>query len=440
MKRFLPPLVLLLVLAAVGVRVAMRPGCDDARERLRERLLDPSAHAETLQEVETHLETCSGATDRWFAAEAYFQAGRYADALERVFGDPGLADQPDAERRFATIGLEMIGWHGGDPRRPRSPEAEAEALIALVEGEVPWAVQQLEAYARTRPLDEVTPYFFKASRHATRGPLEAIVRGFRDHVTRVEGNQRSIELAAAFSDMKAAPYPEREADLALLLDALARLRTTNPDAWAASALALGRSEEPRAIAALEAKAQELASNGRRRELMDLALVRCGLLAAGDWRQYEALQPEVESGSPHPFLRAWYLEALIHRYAIGDPGARIPLGDVWLFFSENDAGARNRIATALLLQRTPPAVETERQRAPIERMVRDLLRAPNSPTSRIIALSYQLRIGAPEARPQLLEMMGRIAALWEAEPKATASEMRPAFVLGLRALLLYGGGA
>ncbi|MDJ0975031.1 MAG: hypothetical protein QNJ98_11265 [Planctomycetota bacterium] len=436
MKRYLPPLVLLLVLGAVAVRVAMRPGCDDARERLRERLVDRSTHAETLKELETHLETCSGVTDRWFAAEAYFQAGRYADALKRVWSDPQLAAQPDADRRFGQIGLEQIGWHAGDARRPRSVEAETDALLALVDVGVPWAVAQLESYARTRPLGEVTPYFFRASRFGSPRPLEAIVRGFRSHVTQVEGDRRSIELAAAFSAMRAEAYPEREADLALLIDALRRLRTTNPDAWAASALALGRSETPRALDALREAVASLEKAGRKREVQDLALVRCGLLAGGDWTQYETLKPMVELEAPHPFTKSWYLEALLHRYARGDPEARIPLGDVWLFFSEDDRAVRLRIATALLMQDALPPIETERQRSPVERMVRDLL-VSNIPEGRVLALSYQMRVGAPDARARLLDLLTRIAGTWEADTR-TGDALRPAFVLGLRALMRHGG--
>ena len=56
-----------------------------------------------------------------------------------------------------------------------------------------------------------------------------------------------------------------------------------------------------------------------------------------------------------------------------------------------------------------------------------------------AISYQMRVGVPDARARLLEMLTRIAGIWEADPK-TAESMRPAFVLGLRALLLYGRAA
>ncbi len=434
-KRYLPPLLLLLLLAGVGLRVAMRPGCEEDRERIRDLLLDPTQHNQALLEIEAHLEGCSGVTDHWFAAEAYLRAGRYADALARVVQDPRLAGQPEGDKRFARIGLEVLGWKDVEREQPRG-FAEVEALSTLVEGGVPWAEARLLEYARTRPLVDVTQFFFYASRYTSRRPLDVLMRGFRTHVTRAEGDSRAIELAAAFTQMGPEPYPERQADLALLFDAFARLRRSNKDAWVASALALGKSGEPRAVEALRATVKKLDGTTAPSQQRDLVLARCGLLAAGDWTQHAALKPVIEDQTPHPFLTAWYLEALLHRYLVRDPQARVPLGDVWLFLGQRDKRARFRMAVALLLQEAPPPVATPKERAPIEKMVKDLLASQNSPRSRVAGLSYLMRIGDPGAREKLLGMLSIIADAWEADPKAMASELRSAFILALRALLLY----
>lgn len=438
-KRYLPPLVILLIVAAIVVQILRRPGCDAQQERIRGMLADRSRGAETMAEIDRYRDSCSGTDHRWFSTEATLRVGRWKLALDRAFGEGGHGNTPGGTSRFGRIGLEMLGWRDAEHELPEVV-GEVPSLAALVEAGEPWAREMLLERAQTSPLEGTRQLLFHCSRFATAPPLRLVVQGFRENTVARGMEREAMLLAAAFTAMGKAPYPEREADMERLLDAvkgLGSMRTGNLDAWAACTLALGRSEDPRATAALTKVAKRLEGSIQKGDKQVLDLVRCALLASGDWEQFKALKPVVQDQRPHDFLLAWYLEALLHRFAEGDDEARFPLGEVWLELGPEDDLIRLRIAFALLLPEQVPAMDTVQQRGPILKMVQDLLLMKNTPLGRVLGLAFLLRVGEPEARGRLIDVLGQIAEAWELDPSGRDPEMRPAWIAGMRALTLYG---
>ena len=425
MNRLLPPLVVLAVLAAVVVQCAMAPSRDMKRERVQGLIRSGDTRA-ALDLLEIYLDRFDDVEDRWFAAEAYFRALQPTKAIDVIWKDPELRADPQAQRRFAEIGLFALGWR--DERRTERGIAEPPALLALVEGGNAWAEARLLEEARTLPLEGTTTYFFPAFRMATARPMEVIVKGYRMRA------DPKLDVAAAMAELRPEPYPERAKDLQVVKAVVAssQWRTQRPEVWRVCCLALGRSEDPGGLDLLRRQERLLGRGRKDYEQIQRLEAMVGLMAAGVKGVKEQLDKEIQDESTAALIGTWYLEALIHRWRQGDQMARSEMLKIWntkgSFFEE----LRHRVGMALLLQYELP----DPNDPDIQAMLK-IMRDPEAPLlGRVLAEAYRLRRGEMEARDALLDVMREVAKAFLKASNREKPVLSDAFLTGLRGLYLY----
>ncbi|MDJ0523414.1 MAG: hypothetical protein QNJ90_15200 [Planctomycetota bacterium] len=425
--RFLPPLLVLLVLGTVAVRCAQNPHREEARVRITG--LIQGANLERAREVlEDYTQRYTTIEDRWFASGMWFRLRDPVRALDTIWNDPAIAGAEGTARRFAETGLLAIGWETEDRRDPTMMEPWV--LIALAEGGHDWAQERLAQYGRELQLEAAILYFFPAYRQASRAPLETLVTAFR------ERGEEIFDVAAALGALRAEDYPEKARDIASLRKVLVSedWRRTYRDVWMVAAIALGRSGDPGALEALQGAAARLEGSVDERDRGDLARVRLGLLTAGRFEVDPPLAKEVFGRRPDLQVTSWYMEALIHRYRSGDKRSELRLRQIWEGPGARVRPLRSRIARAFLLQDT--RLSDEAVQTFVGRMVREL-EAPDGPLiGHVLGRAWRLRAGEDGARDGLLEVLRRAAEAFTSG-EAEAIELAEPFVEALRALYLYG---
>lgn len=430
MPRLLPPLLVALVLALVGARCAMEPSRVEARERIRG-LVQGGIHDEAERRLTRYRARFDEEEDAWFATWVWFRLMQPDRAIQEIWDHPTIPDQPGTATRFARTGLYAIGWE--DEERNDPTMQEPFALVALAEGENAWAHERLRRHARELDLMASTSYFFPAYRRATRGPLRMITEEYRKR------DDERFTVAAAIGSMFGDDYPEVEADEKTLLAVVGddKWRRSFRDVWCVSALALGRHGSPAAIEALETAAAELEGSVNKIDQEDQQLVYVGLLASGRFEVNEKILSGVFAEDAAMTVTVWYLEALIHRYLQGDMRSELWLRRMWEGPGARYGGLRGRIARAFLLQDSMP--DDEAVQVWVGRMLHDL-EDPEAPLmSHVLARSFRLRKGVPEAREQLVDLLRRIGDRFR-EPGANTAELAEPFIEALRGLYLYGGAS
>lgn len=432
LARFLPPLVVLLAFGVIVARCAQEPYREEAQAQITG-LIAGGDFDRATDHLNDYLGRYADEEDRWFAARAWFALQQPGHAIDAIWGHPDLPTRPGTARRFGEIGLLALGWSGLSQRNPTAREPHA--LIALVEGGHPRATEQLQEYAATLDIHSAARYFFPAYRRATRRPLEVMVGVYR---TREEEN---FAVAAALAALNENDYPEKAADVALL-ESVQRNPAWREQKWlaiwAVSAVALGRSGDAGALRTLQEIEAGLESGTSPADRHALALIRNGIVAGGDWAPAQAqLEAAQQEGAP-PMPTLWFLEALIHRYRVGDQRALPGLIAYWTRLGPRFPGIRARIARAVLLQ--DPAPPSEAQSAWEERMLTDLERPDASLMSHVLARAWRLRDARPDAREASITAL--VDALRVASGSAPGSggvgrEADEAFLEALRALYLYG---
>ncbi len=426
MQRYLPPLLLVLVLAGIAVRCGLEPSRAEAQEQIAG-LVQGGIREQATSRLEDYLERFDNEEDAWFAAWVWFRLAQPARALKAIWDHPTIPTQADTASRFATTALHAIGWE--DEARVDATGLEPFVLITLSEGENEWAHERLRAHARNLELMGATAYFFPAYRRATGKPLRLIVEEFRKR------KEETYQVAAAMGSLGRGEYPEAAADEALLIKVVGdeSWRRSFRDVWSVSALSLGRRGSPEAIAALEAAAKELKGSVNALDQQDEQLLNVGLLAAGRFDVHDQIGPYVFGEQSIMIVTVWYLEALIHRYLQGDMRTEIWLRRMWEGPGKRMGGLRNRMGRAFLLQDTVPSDEA--MKTWVGHMLKGL-EDPSAPAmSHVIARSFRLRTGLPGARDQLLELLRSLA---EHVPPGggTNPKLSGPFIEGLRALYLY----
>ena len=425
--RFLPPLLLALVLAGIALRCAQEPH----REELMARI-DGLTQGGNLRRAGESLEDFRAryreADDRWYTAETWLRLLEPLRAIDTVWKDPELAAQPDAARRFAAAALMTIGWQSQERIDPTG--LEPLVLLALVEGGNTWAEERLSKYGRELPLLGVTAYFFPAYRATSTAPLERLVRAFR------ERNDDKFAVAAAMGGLLKPDYADKAGDVAVLVDVLKSdaWRRQFRDVWLVSALALGRSGAPEAIEALQAGAARFEGSTSERDRSDLEFARNGLLAAGRSEVDPALAAAIFAPEPDLKLMVWYVEALIHRYRLKDERVELRMRQLWEGPGARYRGIRWRIARALLLQEQPPSEEAVK--VFVGRMLRELEEPGGPLLGHVLGHAWRLRAGEAGARQGLLDVMRQAAEAF-ASGEQGAEEAAEPFIEALRALYLYG---
>jgi hypothetical protein len=239
---------------------------------------------------------------------------------------------------------------------------------------------------------------------------------------------------AAMASVGPDPYPERDADLAVLRrSAEGELRQQDPMRWTSACLALGRSEDEGAKDLLGGLVARLEASADPRDREDAALAACGLVAAGVWSAEEKVLPLVDTTEPVARVVRWYAQAAAWRDGRGDPEARDRLRRLWYGRAQPYVGdLRSTIATWLFLQdRLATGDEL------YDAFVRDLTAGGTRVVDQVVGQSVRLRRGEADAAVEILRIVREPEAHRMPEGSASVSPdpAHPA-ILGMRALHLY----
>ena len=347
-------------------------------------------------------------------------------------------------KAFAEDALFWLGWddeparEAGLPAGPgtRPSPANIQCLMALLEGNNPLARKWLEERVRSQPIDEVYTMMrrSRALANAEARPLVARAARERAAAERAHGlPTEDWDVITALLTPKTESYPEREADIDLLIQKVkSDWRVQGIARWVLACRALGELGEQRGLDALREVEALLTGSNDPKDQRDLAIVRIGLLFSGDWSQDALLRPLIANpGAELTTVRANYQEAILFRWRAGDKYAVEPLTWLWEGLGGTDLSVRERLGRVLLIEGPPPNPDV-----PVERLLAGL-EAPDAPASLMaIAKAYRLRRGDPGAREVLLRWLGG-----EGSADMTAGSSNPEQALsppiaGLRALYLY----
>jgi hypothetical protein len=426
-RKYLPPLIVLLAFGLVAVRCALEPSRPVGREHIAG-LVQGRQFEQAERRLARYLERFDDLEDHWFAARMYLRMERPADGIEAIWNHPAIAREEGTARRFAEIALFAVGWKTADRSEPTLNEPRA--LTVLVEGGNAWADGRLGLHAREADLSATTMYFYPAYRLATRRPMTILTPALRQR------QEEYFRVAAALGALHAEDYPEKERDIDLLKRVVlsAEWRQQHLQVWAVACLALGRSGDAEAVDALLQAEAQLEGSSRARDRDDLLLLRNGLVAAGVWRVDEELAENALAPEPKQFPAVWYLEALIHRHRQGDMRSELRLTQIWEGPGTRFSDLRHRIARAFLLQDEPPSAEAVEKW--VDRMLRDLEAGRGGLMSRVLAQAYRLRKGEAGAQDRILALLREAAETLQDDSRDPYDRAIP-YVEALRALYLYG---
>ena len=424
MHRFLPPLLVVALLGGLVARVAARPSRTPRQVQIAS-LVHGGNQAAAHAELTRYARDFDDQTDRWFVAEMRLRLGDIDGALDRVWGDASMRNDPATQRRFAIMALEVMGW--ADRDRAVETQDTPACLLALVEGGVPWAEDILRRKAATDTLIDATRYFFIAFRDTTSGPLRIILEEFRK---RDDPQFRVAVAMAAVRD----PKTRRPSDVDALRQVVAseRWRTQHTDVWRSCAYALGQSGDAQGVEVLRKQLGTLTETEGRTVEDDKAFLRIGLFASGDWTQHEPLFERILDPEHYDrSIASWALQALLHLHHTGDPEARHIVGDVWALPGERFPGLRHTIVRSILL----PEGDPDEKAIPVAMVLRDLQDEGAPLISHVLARAYLLRRGQPDGQETVLAALRQAGKLLRV-PGADPAVLHEAVREGLRALLLY----
>lgn len=435
-NRLLPPLLLFAVLGVVLFRAAQRPQRERMRAEIRAHWEDGSlaARKRTFERAQAYADAFEAPEDRAFSAHAFLRAREPAQALRARWPDLERPLPAGEVKAFAEEALLALGWE--DEARTHASPANVQALLALLEGGHAGARAWIEERLASGPVEEVFQLMRRSHGLQERAAREVVASACR---RRAEVERRAgaptvdWEVNAALLSLGRDPYPEREADVALLLGvANGPWRVERPPRWILSLRALGSSEHPQGRAALLALEQRMAEGTTDGDRRDRAMTQAALLAGGDWSQEPAVRGMAQqSGERFGAIRASYEIALLHRWSVGDTRAAEGLSWLWTALGAEDGSVRERLARQLLLDPQMPASEV-----PVESMLRDLEAPDADPGLAVLAHAYRLRRGQPGARETLVRWLaGRSGGLLLGEHPDPERALAPP-IAGFRALYLY----
>lgn len=429
-RHLFPALLVLALICAVALRTAQRPSEPLSEERIRGHVESEDAQR-LLPALDRYLDEFQAPRNRWFAAGVLMRLQQHLRAVEIVFDDPDLATDPETPRRFAHEALYALGWE--DEERTVPTSYMPQCLVTLVEGRDAWAEESLAALASSAELHAATGVYFPAFRQSGTRPMEVIGRAFRAR------GEEPFLVAAAMGTLAEQPYPERDADIRLLIQVLTeeRWRVHNRDVWGVAAFVLGRSTEAEAIAALRQARSRVKDPTSEAGELEVAILTNGLLAAGFFDEREIVERLVYRDPPAPLLSQWYVDALLASFQrTADETARRSLRRVWEERGYYLSHQRWRTARGLLLQDSLPD-----PKAPWLTVMLQDLEAPGAPlVSHALAAGYRLRVGQPGSRERLVEILRASAGTLESDEPDTDARLAGAqpYMEALRALWLYGG--
>lgn len=440
MKRFLPPLLVLVVLGVIVWRVAASPQRQVDRAWIESRWdVGPGGEIQPEQvsdAVDAYLEAYGRhPDDRWFAARAYFELGNPSSAARAILDDPALMDDPETARRFATLLLETLafgtGPEGGGQEGPNV------ALLMLVEGGHEEATRRLDEAVAVTPMDGLLRLYHSVYRQSPMPIRRRMADGLRAREDADHG------VAAAILAMGPDAWPERDADVGRLKDVVGgSSRRERRMMWTIAAVALGSSEDEAALDELRDLFDSLKAAENEEDREDGLMAAIGLLAGGDKSVLEDLAPVVELRGRNLLLPHQYVETLAHRYARGDDVVVKPLETIWsALAAKADVPPlyqlRPRAADLLLLRGELP-----RASLPVDKLLDELSGRAAHESERGVAAAFRWRRGEPEGKAgcvaMLKDLLGR--GLLYQDPALHDPTITSPLLTTARALYLYDGSS
>ena len=321
-----------------------------------------------------------------------------------------------------------MGWD--DEARTQARSEAPAARVALGEAGREWAVKELEDLARDGAMSVATSHWFLALRHLANPAMAALCRGLRVHVTVGPDYQLHARIAAGIAELGMPGGQDDAGDEKTLITFLPKGRRGSRDAWGASAVAIGRANTPRARKALD---QQLALLERAGVPADLALLRCGYVAAGDWDDVDSIRKQLTDGPADRILMESFTQAVIWRYLQGDAEAAPLLGALWAGLAPQQPSPRRSITFALLLGPRPPS---ELGTLPVGQMLRDLEGQSGGLLDPSLAAVFRMRRGDADGVARVVAQLRTASARAAVDPSILGAAQQT-WLAGLRGMLLYG---
>ncbi len=435
MKRFLPPLLLVVVVGLVAWRALDRPQREAARARIVAywEQADPPTRERVLEQTADYLAEFPSEDDRRFAAHAFLRARRLDQAVQTRW--PALDRPLPAEevKDFAREALIALGWD--DEARTRPSLQNTQAALALLEGGDKQTRVWLERRLSREPIGEFYLIMRRSVRLRSAPARDLFARTFRAraHAEARDGvPDLNWSVATALMALGREPYPEREADLALLLEVLVGpFRTQYNPRWTMACHTLGASEDPRALEALRTQIAQLEGRKDAIDQPDLRTLQLALLGAGDWTYSARLRELFEVNDPTMRVpRTFAPEVLLDRWYRGDARALYVLHQLWRREGETDLGLRETVGRGLLLGGPLPTAEVS-----VDELLAGLESPELSSRLRVLALAFRLRRGDPGARDALVRWMANDPGLGVSAQQSPERASTP-LLTALQALHLY----
>lgn len=406
MRRILPPLLLLLVLGWIVARTLARPSREAAQDRIRGwwEQTDLATRDRVVELTQAYASEFATEDDRRFAAHAFLRARRVDQAVRARWPRLEGSVDPEEAREFAFHALRVLGWDDEACSQPSMQNLQC--MLALLEGGHEPTRRYLDRVVEREP-KETMFQMMRRSLHlrapAARAALAAACRrraASEDaRAGAAQGGDPAWSIAAAQLQLGRTPYPEREADVDLLVSVLdGPFRTQFPPRWMVACRVLGSSEHPRALEALRSALARLEAAGGPPD--DVVVLRMALLASGDWAYEDTLRSLFGTNRTYNHAaRALGPEALLDRLERRDPRVFPVLGELWQGEGLVSLPVREVLARGMLLGPEPPVPEL-----PLDRLLADL-EAPGTPaTLQVVALAWRVRAGAAGSREALLRWL------------------------------------
>lgn len=436
MTRYLPPLLLLALTALIVITALGRPTRPRARETVDFLVADRFRRAEAAEAIDRYLARFGGVEDRWFAMERYLQVRYLHKALDLLLADG--RPSPEATRRFARLALWTIGWE--EPQRDTPTGLQFRTVPILAEGGDAKATEFLQTIARSYPMPATGMYLLQGMRYTGHDGVAPVVRGYRE---KGDGPARAAAAFATFGHGPLVPQAVTvDGDLELLLAMLAQERMQHRDAWAASAFALGRSGEPRALEALRSQATRLGELENERARADRLLVLNGLNAGGspDTDQLDLLEDALQQPRLDVELLAWYVDLVVQLVLQGQPEAPARLQTLWTDIAARSPGLELRIVQRLALSAEAPPRDDPRVADILTWIEADLERRSHEPLAQVLRMGLRLRQGETGAMDRIYAWMKPYVRRMVETPAARRGALADTWIEALRIIWLFGDGS
>ena len=436
LARFLPPvLVLAIVIGVVGTAIS-RPSRDRAQRAVDLLVADRFRRPEAAEALRAYHARYGAEQDRWFTIERMLQV-RFIEEAVGVLREDGPPNSTDL-RRFGSLGLRTLGWE--EPQRTTATGMQFQTLPILAEGGDEVVRKELRAAAEDEEMLATAMFLLQGMRTAGHDGIVPIIEGYRSRTGSAERSPRAAAAFATFGRDDLVPGIEkRPEDMDLLLSMLARERIAHRDAWAASAFALGRSREARALEALRSLATRLGESSVPQARRDLDIVRVALAAGGqgDADLLASLGERAAAEDADGDFVQWYSELALLLVLRKDPRAEAVFDLSWRRLAMQHPEVMIRAVQRLALSAEAPAADDPRVAGLLARLRTDLEGRPNDPVATALLFGLDLRADRPGTRENLLTWLEPFVHKMVTTASTERGRYGAAWIQALRTLFLYG---